>query len=354
MSVTTSTGNTPTGTTSPGKADSHDNHDSRDTVRGQRRRRITTTARTILRRMLSAVFVLWGALTVTFLVLSALPGDRATLVLNVQSGLTTVRNGDEIAAVNAEYGWDRPLIVQYLNYLWNALHGDLGESWELRRPVADLIGEQLWPTVSLTLTALILAWIISVAWTLLTAGQSRRTRGFGGAVETLTAGLPQYWVGTLLLIVFAVTLGWFPVIGGTGIAATILPALALAIPLAGFIGQATRTEFERAAGQPFVLTARTRGMGDGAVRARHILRHALIPGITLSGWAVGSLISGAVLVEQVFARPGLGALLVRSVQNKDFDLVIGIVILITAFYVVINLIIDVVYIIVDPRLRKED
>lgn len=354
MSLSTSSSTTPaTGQSRPGLL-SPDDDPGGVPATGQRPRRIGTAVYTVIRRVLSALFVLWGALTVTFLVLSVLPGDRATLVLNVQSGLTTVRSGDEIAAVNAEYGWDRPLVIQYLDYLWNVLHGDLGESWELRRPVAELIGEQLWPTVSLTVTALVLAWIISVGWTLLTAGRSQRLRGLGSAVETLTAGLPQYWVGTLLLIIFAVSLGWFPVIGGTGPAATVLPALSLAIPLAGFIGQATRTEFERASRLPFVLTARTRGMGDAAVRARHILRHALIPGITLSGWAVGSLISGAVLVEQVFARPGLGALLVRAVQNKDFDLVVGIVILITAFYVVINLIIDVVYIVVDPRLREED
>lgn len=309
--------------------------------------------RVIGRKLLSALFVLWGAFTVTFIVLTVLPGDRATIVLNVQSGLTTVRTGDEIAAVEAEYGWDRPVFVQYLDYIWRALHGDLGESWELRRPVLEIIGEQLWPTLTLAVSAMVLAWVISILWTLFTAGRGPLTSSIGSGLETVAAGIPQYWLGAILLIVFAVNLGWFPVIGGTGFADTVLPSLALAIPLAGFIGQATRTEFDRANRQPFIVSARTRGMSQGAVRARHVLRHSLIPGITLSGWAMGNLISGAVLVEQVFARPGLGSVLVRSVSNKDFDLVIGIVVLISLFYVVINLIVDLFYAVVDPRLKEE-
>ncbi|MFT4044670.1 MAG: ABC transporter permease [Gordonia sp. (in: high G+C Gram-positive bacteria)] len=314
------------------------------------RPQVTVLLRTIAVKVASAFFVLWGAVTVTFIVLSALPGDRATIVLNVQSGQTTVRTATEIAAVNSQYGWDKPVIVQYFSYVWSVLRGDLGTSWELRRPVSAIIAEQFGPTITLTLSALVLAWLISVPWTLLTAGRAGRTKTFGSTVETVTAGLPQYWLGIILLIVFAVTLGWFPVIGGTDFSGTVLPAFTLAIPLAGFIGQATRTEFDRAIRQPFVLSARTRGMSETGVRVRHVLRHALIPGITLSGWALGSLLSGAVLVESVFARPGLGAILVKAVSDKDFELVMGIVILISAVYVVVNLLIDVIYAIVDPRL----
>ncbi|WLP92114.1 ABC transporter permease [Gordonia sp. NB41Y] len=298
----------------------------------------------------SAVFVLWGAITLTFVVLSVLPGDRAAIVLNIQSGQTTTRSAAEIAAVDAQYGWDRPLVVQYFSYLANVLRGDFGTSWELRRPVTAIIGEQIGPTLTLTVSALLLAWLISIPWTLLTAGRSRRTKTVGSAVETITAGLPQYWLGVILLLVFAVNLRLFPVIGGVGFVGTVLPAFTLAIPLAGFIGQATRTEFDRAIRQPFVLSARTRGMSDNGVRLRHVLRHALIPGITLSGWAMGALLSGAVLVESVFARPGIGAVLVKSVSDKDFELVMGIVILISAVYVTVNLLVDVIYTVIDPRL----
>jgi peptide/nickel transport system permease protein len=302
------------------------------------------------RRFGSALFVLWGTITVTYVVLSILPGDRATIVLNVQSGQTTVRSAAEIATVDAQYGWDRPVVVQYLDYLLGLFRGDLGTSWELKRPVAAVIGEQFGPTITLAIVALLLAWILSVPWTLWTAGRGRARRAIGSAVETVAAGLPQYWVGIILLLVFAVGLGWFPVLGGASVAGTVLPAFTLAIPLAGFMGQATRTEFDRAVRQPFVLSARTRGMSEPQTRVRHVLRHALIPGITLSGWAVGASLSGAVLVESVYGRPGLGNVLVTAVSDKDLELVMGIVVLIALVYVVVNLLVDLVYLLVDPRL----
>lgn len=317
------------------------------TVGGRARR----VARFFGTKILSALFVLWGTVTVTFVVLSVLPGDRATILLNVQTGLSIPRSAAELAPVNREFGFDRSLVVQYLDYITHLLHGDFGLSYQSGRPVATIIGEQIAPTFILAISALVLAWILTIVWTLATAGRSPRLRSIGSAGESITAGLPQYWVGILLLIVFAANLGWFPVIGGTSFSGTVLPVVTLAIPLAGFLGQATRTEYDRAMSEPFVLSARTRGMGDLEVRWRHVLRHALIPGITLSGWAVGSLLSGAVLVETVFARPGLGAVLVTAVGQKDLAVVAGIVVLISAFYVVINLLVDIIYVLVDPRLR---
>lgn len=315
---------------------------------GGRARRL---ARLVGTKILAAIFVLWGTVTVTFVVLSVLPGDRATILLNVQSGLSIPRSAAELAPVNREYGFDRSLLVQYADYLGNLVRGDFGLSYQSGRPVSTIIGEQIGPTFVLAIASLVLAWLLTVAWTLLTAGRGPRLRSLGSAGETITAGLPQYWVGILLLIVFAANLGWFPVIGGTSLTGTVLPVVTLAVPLAGFLGQATRTEFDRAIREPFVLSARTRGMGDLEVRWRHVLRHALIPGITLSGWAIGSLLSGAVLVETVFARPGLGAVLVTAVSQKDLAVVAGIVVLISALYVVINLLVDIIYVLVDPRLR---
>ncbi|WP_216893652.1 ABC transporter permease [Nocardia alni] len=314
-------------------------------------RRAGAIVRAALTRIASAIFVLWGTITVTFLVLSVLPGDRATILLNIRSGQTIQRTPAELAPINAEYGFDRPILVQYWNYLSGLLHGDFGQSLQLQRPVADVIGEQIAPTLILAVAALVLAWVLTVPWTLLTAGRRGRAATVGSIVETVTAALPQYWVGVLLLIVLAIHLRWFPVIGGTNLAGTVLPVITLAIPLAGFLGQATRAEFDRAIGQPFALTARSRGMSDAGVRARHVLRHSLIPGITLTGWAMGSLLSGAVLVEAVYARPGLGNVLVSAVTSKDFPVVSGIVILISFAYILINLVIDVVYVIVDPRLE---
>lgn len=307
--------------------------------------------RRIVLRLGAAVFVLWGTITVTFLVLAVLPGDRATILLNITSGQVIERTPAELAPINAKYGFDKPIAGQYLHALSQLLHGDLGFSFELQRPVSHIIAEQLLPTFTLAIAALLLAWLIAIPWTLLTAGHHRRLGALGSAVETIMAGLPPYWIGILLLIVFAIDLRWFPVVGGTSLWGTVLPAITLAIPLAGFLGHAIRGEFERNLQQPFVLSARSRGMSLAGVRLRHVLRHALIPAITLSGWAIGNLLSGAVLVEAVFARPGLGSVLVNAVSNKDFALVSGIVILISFLYIVINLVVDLISLIIDPRLR---
>jgi peptide/nickel transport system permease protein len=318
-------------------------------------RRLGNPSRSLSRRvavrLAAALFVLWGTITVTFLVLSVLPGDRATILLNITSGQVIERTPAELAPINAQYGFDKPIAQQYVNYFWQLLQGKLGYSFELQRPVTHIIAEQLLPTFTLALTALLLAWLIAIPWTLLTAGRSNKIGALGSAMETLLAGLPQYWIGILLLIVFAIGLRWFPVVGGATLWGTVLPAITLAIPLAGFIGHAIRGEFERSMQQPFVLSARARGMSLSGVRLRHVLRHALIPAITLSGWAIGNLLSGAVLVEAVFARPGLGNVLVNAVSNKDFALVSGIVILISSLYIIINLVVDLIYLIVDPRLR---
>jgi peptide/nickel transport system permease protein len=307
--------------------------------------------RTVLLKVGSAIFVLWGAVTITFIVLAILPGDRATILLNITSGQTIARTPEELAPINAMYGFDQPILTQYIGYVTGLLHGDLGTSFELQRSVANIIGEQIVPTFTLAGSALLLAWIFAVPWTLFTAGRSRRLGAFGSATETIMAGLPQYWIGILLLIVFAIGLRWFPVIGGTGFMNSVLPTVTLAIPLAGFLGQSIRSEFDRTMREPFVLSARARGMSGWGVRARHVLRHALITGVTLSGWAIGHLLSGTVLVETVFARPGLGAIVVDAVSNKDFALVSGCVILSSFLYVVINLVLDLIYLIVDPRLR---
>jgi peptide/nickel transport system permease protein len=187
---------------------------------------------------------------------------------------------------------------------------------------------------------------------LLTAGRGPVTSAGGAAVETVLASLPQYWLGAVLVLVFALGLGWFPVVGGDGIASIVLPALALALPLAGFLGQATRTEFERVLGQPFVLSARLRGSGDLAVRLRHVLRHAALAPLTLTGWALGATVSGAVVVETVFTRQGVGRALVSAVESQDLPIVTGIVVLTAVVYVVVNLALDALYPILDPRLTS--
>lgn len=305
----------------------------------------------ILTKAVSSVLVLMAAASITFFAQLAVPGDRATAILNQQTGRSQLWTAAQLAPVNHRFGFDRPLITQYLGYLGGLLHGNLGTSYTQYQPVTQVIGAQLWPSLVLTVSALLTAWVLALAVIVLTAGRPRLLRSIGSGWEAVTASLPTYWIGVLLLVVFAVELRIFPVIGGTGVAGTVLPVLTLAIPLAGFLGQVTRDEFEKALDQPFVTTARTRGMGDTAVRVRHALRHAVIPAITLSGWALGALVSGAVIAENVFGRPGIGQVLVNAVNTRDVPTVSGIVLIVAGIYVIANLLVDLAYGLVDPRLR---
>jgi peptide/nickel transport system permease protein len=308
------------------------------------------TARAVAAKLVSAVLVLVAAASVTFFAQLLVPGDRATTILNLQTGRAQTYSAAELAPVNEKFGFDNPLVVQWLDYVGGLFRGDLGTSFTQYRPVTEVIGSQLLPSLVLTVLALLVAWALALATTLLTVGRGRFASALGSGWEAFTASLPHYWVGVVLLVVFAVELRIFPVIGGTSVLGTVLPVLTLAIPLAGFLGQVTRDEFEKVLEQPFVTTARARGMGDTAVRLRHVLRHSVIPAITLSGWALGALLSGAVIAENIFGRPGIGQVLVTAVNTRDVPTVSGIVLVVAAVYVIANLLVDLAYRLVDPRL----
>jgi peptide/nickel transport system permease protein len=302
-------------------------------------------------RILGAIFVLWAAATFTFFVQELLPGSKATLILNQEHGTQQTYNASQLKPVEEKYGFDESVTTQYFNYIKGLAHGDLGDSYQQHKPVLNIIGEQVGPTLVLTVTALILAWVFALTTILLTSRRKRVVSTLGSGWEIFSAGLPYYWLGVILLVVFSIELKIFPVQGGTSISGLVLPALTLAIPLAGFIGQVTRDEFEKVLDQPFVTSARARGMGDFAVRVKHVLRHAVLPAVTLSGWALGALISGAVIVETVFARPGIGQMIVTAASNRDVPLVSGVVMLVAFIYVVANILVDIAYAIIDPRLR---
>lgn len=317
----------------------------------RRRSRNRLLIRRTAEKIFGAVIVLFGAATAAFLAQAALPGDRATVILNTRAGQAIQRTPEELAQINEQYGLLNPLVVQYFDYMKALVTGNLGMSYQQYRPVSTIILEQIGPTLVLTVTAIALSWLIMVVWIILTAGRGGKLSSFGAIVDTTTAGLPHYWLAILLLLVFSLSLGWFPVISGSNPAGLLLPALTLAIPLAGFMSQATRTEFENSLEQPFVISARMRGMGDLGVRLHHVLRHSVLPAVTLSGWALGATISGAVVVETVFSRAGIGRVLVTAVATQDLPIVTGVVVLIAALYVIANLLVDLVYVLIDPRLK---
>ena len=312
---------------------------------------MSRTARLILVKAVSAILVLVAAASVTFFAQLLVPGDRATAILNQQTGRAQQWTPAQLAPVNHEFGFDKPLMIQYLDYVGGLFHGNLGTSYTQYRPVTQVIGAELLPSLELTAASLIAAWVLALAVTLLTAKRRRFVSALGSTWEALTASLPTYWVGVVLLVVFAVEFRIFPVIGGTSAWGTVLPVLTLAIPLAGFLGQVTRDEFEKVLDQPFITTARTRGMGETAVRLKHALRHSVLPAITLSGWAMGALISGAVIAENIYGRPGIGQVLVNAVNTRDVPTVSGVVLVVAGVYVVANLLVDIAYALIDPRLR---
>ncbi|WP_417233709.1 ABC transporter permease [Arthrobacter sp.] len=317
----------------------------------RRPRRVLGLLRRTGLRILSALGVIWAAATFTFFIQALLPGDRATLLLNQLTGQIQERTAAELAPINAKYGFDESLPVQYLHFLTGLLRGDLGMSYQLYKPVTEVIGDQVLPTIVLTFSALAVAWVIATIFTIATVRRAGWLSSLAASIEAFAAGLPQYWLGVILLVVFALGLGAFPVVGGTGFDSLVLPALTLGIPLAGFLGQTIRSEFASALDQPFTLTARMRGMGDTQVRLRHVLRHSVLPGITLSGWAMGALFSGAVIAENIFSRPGLGKVLVTAVNSRDLPVVCGVVILVAVIYVVANLLVDLAYTLIDPRMK---
>lgn len=304
----------------------------------------------ILKRTLGSLFVLWAAVTVAFFVLRLVPGDPVKVILGPNASSPSPAT---LASIREEFGLDQPLVLQYLDYLAGLLQGDLGTSYVYKVPVLEILGPQILPTLQLAGLAMVFAWAMALAFTLLTVGRNPVLETLGRGVEVLFASVPQFWAGIVLLVIFAVVLGWFPVAGNDGFAALVLPSLALAIPLAGFIAQVTRTSFEEALVQPFVLSARARGLSDWSVRIRHVLRHALLPGLTLSAWAIGSLVSAAVVVEVIFARQGLGRSLVDAITSRDLPITLAVVLIIAAVYIIVNLIVDVLYRVVDPRVQEE-
>ncbi|RLP74082.1 ABC transporter permease [Mycetocola tolaasinivorans] len=299
-------------------------------------------------RILAGLGVVLVAVSLGFFLLRLVPGADSVQTLIGANGRALTN--EQIAAVRADLGLDHSLIVQYGIYLGKLVTGDLGTSYLQRQPVSLILGPQILSTLQLAGTALGFAWILATVSTLLTAGRRRLIETPGRVVEIIAASLPQFWLGLMLLLVFAIGWHWFPVSGGTGFSGIVLPALTLAIPLAGLIGQLTRESFTEALDQPFVLSARARGLSDLSVRFRHALRHALIPALAFSGQSIGWLLGGTLVVEEIFARPGIGRVIFAAVNSRDLPLVLGVVIVVAVGYVLVSIIVDILYRIIDPRI----
>lgn len=313
------------------------------------RRRPLSFALWLLARLGGAVFVLWSVATIAFFAVRAIPGDPAAAIVG---GPGSQASEEALAQARAEYRLDTPLGAQYLWFLSRLAVGDLGRSYALRDDVASLIGENLGGTLVLTVVALVIAWAGALGLAVASARGGRIGAALGSALEVVAAALPHFWLAIALILLFSTTLGWLPPVSVPGPSGLVLPALALAIPLAGFLGQVMRESLLNAAASPFALAARARGESTTGLFWRHTLRHAAIPAVGLTGWAFGTFISGAVVVETIFARPGLGRSLLAAVQLRDVPMVVGVVLVVALGYMIVTTLTDAADRWIDPRLRR--
>jgi ABC-type dipeptide/oligopeptide/nickel transport system permease component len=304
---------------------------------------------TYLVRRLAAVPVLIFAVSVlVFFFIRLIPGDPVKAILGT--------NADDpvlVQRLHSQLGIDHPLVQQYGKWLGAALHGDFGYSYIQQRSVGQLILTNLNWTLQLVGASLVVSLILGTAAG--TFAALRRNSVVDTAVMTtalVLMSLPSFWLGLLLLVLFAVRLQWFSVVGGGSFSGLVLPAVTLGLGSMGFLARFVRSSVIEVLEQPHVLYARARGIPAGAVIRRHVLRNSIAPLLTVIGLEAGNLVTGAVIVETIFSRPGLGRLLVYSSVNKDYLTVQALVLLIALIYVLINLVIDLVRPVLDPRLAQ--
>lgn len=307
--------------------------------------------RYLLGRIAQALLVLWGAYTVTYFILYLLPGDPLSIMLSASGLEVDSLSPEQLAKARAYYGLDQGLIQRYVHLLWGVLHGDLGQSLTLNRPVTSILAERLPQTLSLAGFAILLSLLGGIGLAYLAAYV--RWQPLKTALARLPAlgfSVPVFWMGLLLIQVFAFGLGWFPSTGSIGFASLVLPAVTLAIPSAAVYAQVLQRGFADVWREPYIVTAYAKGLSRAQVQARHGLRNAALPLLTLIGLQVGNTVSGAVLVETIFARNGVGRLVQEAVMRQDIPVVLGIVAVSAAAFVLVNLLVDLLYPVLDPRI----
>jgi len=303
-------------------------------------------AKYFIHRLLGILPVLLLISLLVFGFVHLLPGDPARLVAGQDA------TQQDIAVVRAALGLDRPLWEQYVTYVWNILHGDFGISLKTRRPVAEEIGERFFPTFWLTIISMVWATLFGLIIGVSSAVKRGRWQDHGGMLVAVSGiSLPSFWLGLLLIDWFSVRLGWFPTSGYGTLAHFVLPSITLGVGVAAVMARFTRSSFIEIAREDYIRTARAKGAFERLVVWKHVLRNALIPIITMVGLQFGFLLGGSIVVETVFAWPGLGRLLVDSVSFRDYPVIQAEILLFSLEFILINLIVDVLYALVNPEIR---
>ena len=305
-------------------------------------------ARFLLRRLLLTIPVLIGVATLVFSLIHLVPGDPVQAMLGESAAPA------DVAKLRTQLGLDRPLYQQYISFARGVVHGDLGKSLRTSEPVTEAILTRMPATLELALAAMGVAILIAIPLGIVAA--VRAGTGVDHAATTLALvgiSMPTFWLGPLLAIVFSVWLGWLPVSGRGTWANMVLPAITLGAPLAAMLARMTRASVIEELRELYVTAARARGVSDARAVFAHAFRNSLIPVVTVIGLQFGSVLTGAVITETIFAWPGVGRLLVQSISARDYPAVQGCILLIAVTYVSMNLLIDVLYGVLDPRIRYE-
>lgn len=299
-------------------------------------------------RIANAALSIIGSLVLVFFIIYMMPGDP---VLSMVDPSTVTP--EAIENMRMELGLDQPFYIQFADYFTNMIQGDFGQSLITSEPVLDKILMHLPATLILTLTSIIFSVVIGVAFGVLSA--IYRNLWLDSVVRVIGLfgiSMPTFWSGILLILVFSVQLNWLPVMGSDGLATLVLPSLALGFVGAGFIIRMVRSSMVEVLDEQFILTLRAKGLSERLVMYRHALRNALIPAITIIGLHIGELLAGTVVIETVFSRQGIGRIIADAIMTKDMPVIQGVIFFSAIVYVLVNLLVDLSYSVIDPRIRR--
>lgn len=305
-------------------------------------------ARTLTWRVLTSLIVIVGSLVLVFSILYVLPGDPTDNMVDPSMATPEV-----IANLRHELGVDQPFHIQFLRYFGGILQGDFGMSLINSDPVLPKIVESFPATLALTAASSLVSVIVGILLGVLSAIHRNKAIDIIARIVGLFGiSMPTFWSGILLILIFSITLGWFPAMGSDGWKTLVLPALALGTVGAGFIVRMVRNSMLDVISEQFIVTLRSKGLAERAVMYRHALRNALIPAVTMIGMLVGEMLAGTVVIETVFSRQGIGRIIADAIMAKDLPVVQGVILFSAIIYVIVNLIVDISYAWIDPRVRR--
>ena len=309
---------------------------------------MASMARYLVRRLLLTIPVLLGVATLVFALIHLVPGDPAQAMLGEGA------SQEEIQRLRTSLGLDRPLLAQYTGFLGGLVRGDLGTSFRYNTPVTQQITSRLGNTAKLALAAMLVAILFAVPLGIVAAVFRGRAPDHAAMTLALAGiSMPNFWLGPLLAILFAVYLGWLPVSGTGSLAHLVLPAITLGAALSAILARMTRASLLEELRELYVLAARARGLSGARAVLRHAFRNSLIPVVTIIGLQFGAVLTGTIITETIFAWPGLGRLLIQAINFRDYPLVQGCILFIAVTYVLMNLLTDLTYGLLDPRIRYE-